>query len=172
MIESVVRKARTIGIDFIIFGGMTLKRGRQQDHFMRILSKHYPALPLEYEKIYPGYKYGEAIPVYYKSISQVFDTVASQHKMPKRIPVHLFQDILEENDLVTVILEQLDYLLRLKDIKSPFGYAAYAISRLAQPISSLKSLREIKGVGEKTEKLIQEIINTRTSSLYEKMLKG
>ena len=172
MIEDVVKKVKETGIDFVIFGGMTLKRGRQQDYFLSVLRKYYPELLPEYDKIYPDHKYGEAIPQYYKSVSRVFDTIASQHRVPKRIPVHLFKDILEENDLVAVILEQLDYLLRLKGAKSPFGYAAYSLSRLEQPISSLKNLQEIKGVGEATEKIIREIIKTRTSVYYEKMLKG
>jgi DNA repair photolyase len=172
MIENMLAKAKELGVDFIIFGGMTLKRGRQQDYFLRVLHKYYPELLPEYDMIYPGGKYGEAISQYYKSISQIFGNAASRHKIAKRIPAALFNDILDANDLVTVILEQLDYLLRLKGAKSPYGYAAYCVSRTEQPISTLKNIRAIKGVGKTTESIIKEIIQTGTSLYYQKLLCG
>jgi DNA repair photolyase len=172
MVDRAVSKAKEIGIDFIIFGGMTLKRGRQYDYFFNVLQNNYPGLVPEYDMIYQGGKYGEAIPEYYKSISQVFNTIAGKYKIPMRIPAILFNDILEENDVVSVILEQLDYLLRLKGAKSPYGYAAYSVSKLEQPISALKNIRTIKGVGKTTEAIIKEIIRTGSCVYYQKLLCG
>jgi DNA repair photolyase len=172
LIEEVVKRAKELGVDFIIFGGMTLKQGRQQNYFLKVLKENYPELIPEYAMIYPGNKWGQAIPDYHKSISQIFDTVAAQHKMPKRIPASLFNDILDENDLAMVILEQLDYLLKLKGAKSPYGYAAFSISKLKQPISALKNLKLLKGVGKTTENVIKEIIRTGTCSQYERLLRG
>jgi len=172
MIDRALLRAKQAGIDFIIFGGMTLKQGRQHDYFIEVLRKNYPELLPEYDVIYPPGKYGEAVPEYYKSISQVFDAVAGKYKIPKRMPAVLFNDILELNDVVMVILEQIDYLLRLKGAKSPYGYAAYSVSKLTQPIATLKDLRSIKGVGKTTEGMIKEIIRTRTCSYYEKLLRG
>jgi hypothetical protein len=168
----VVRRAKTTGIDFIVFGGMTLKPGRQQEYYLNVLRNHHPELLPEYASTYPGEKYGAANPDYYRAISQIFDLVASRYKMAKRMPAQLFNDILDENDLVTVILEQLDYLLRLKGAKSPYGYAAYSISKLAAPLSSLTNLRQIKGVGQTTEKVIREIIRTGSCVQYERLLRG
>jgi len=172
LIEDVVKKARELGVDFVIFGGMTLKQGRQQDYFLKVLKKHYPQLPPEYAMIYQADKWGQAVSDYYKSISRIFDEVATQYRIPKRIPVSLFHDILDENDLVIVILEQLDYLLRLKGAKSPYGYAAYSISKLKSSISTVKNIRDIKGVGKTTERVIREIIWTGTCAQYEKLLRG
>jgi DNA repair photolyase len=172
MIEAAVKKAKAVGIDFIIFGGMTLKQGRQKDYFLNVLRKHRPDLLPEYDMVYQGGKYGEATREYYSSISQVFDTVASKHKVAKRMPAIFFNDILEENDLVAVILEQLDYLLRLKGAKSPYGYTAYSISRLEQPISTLTSIRSIRGVGKTTEGIIKEILRTGSYTYYQRLLYG
>jgi DNA polymerase/3'-5' exonuclease PolX len=95
-----------------------------------------------------------------------------QYKIPKRIPPKLFKDILCENDLVIVILEHLDYFLKLEGKKSPFGYAAYSLSQLEVPLSTtLYELRTIKGVGKTTEHIIQEILKTGTSTFYERLLK-
>jgi DNA polymerase/3'-5' exonuclease PolX len=83
----------------------------------------------------------------------------------------LFKDFLKENDLVTVILEQLDYLCKLHDRNSPYSYAAYSVSQLDHPVSSIKNkLQDLKGVGPTTEKIILEILDTGTSSYYEKLL--
>ncbi len=172
MIDDLVRKAAEIGIDFIIFGGMTLKRGRQERYFQRVLKNRYPELPPEYAVIYRGSKYGEAIPEYYTSISRIFDSVASKHNIAKRIPATLFNDILDENDRVMVILDQLDYLIRLKGSKSPYGYAAYSISKLKTPISNMRNLTQIKGVGKTTEMVIREILQSGTCAQYEKLLRG
>lgn len=172
LIEDVVKKAKELGVDFIIFGGMTLKQGRQQDYFLNVLKKHYPQLLPEYAMIYQADKWGEAVSDYYKSISRIFDEVATRYNMPKRVPASLFNDILDENDLVIVILEQLDYLLRLKGAESPYGYAAYSISKLKSSISAVENIRDIKGVGQTTERVIREIIRTGTCSQYEKLLGG
>lgn len=172
MVDRALSRAKQSDIDFIVFGGMTLKQGRQRDYFIKILHQYFPGLLSQYDMIYPLGKYGEANPEYYKSIAQVFDTVASKYKIPKRMPAMLFNDILELNDVVTVILEQLDYLLRLKGAKSPYGYAAYSASKLTESISMLKNLRSIKGVGKTTEGMIKEIVRTGSCSYYEKLLRG
>jgi DNA repair photolyase len=170
LIDRLVSKAKQINIDFIIFGGMTMKQGRQQDYFLKVLKENYPQLLPEYATIYRGDKWGSATPEYYAAISQVFDAVASRHKIAKRIPARLFKDILSENDLLVVILEQIDYLLKLKGAKSPYGYAAHSISKLEEPISTLESVTQLKGVGKATASIISEVLRTGTSSYYEQLL--
>jgi len=170
-IDKSLRKAKEVGLDFVIFGGMTLKDGRQKDYFMRVLEDHYPHLTTEYHVIYPGDKYGGAIPRYYQSINQVFHSLTHKYQLPRRIPARLYNDILDENDLVSVILDQMDYLLQQDGKKSPYGYASYSISKLKEPLSSMQGrLRELNGVGPVTERLIKEILKTGTSTYYEKLL--
>jgi len=60
LMEETIRKASEINLDFIIFGGMTLKEGRQKDYFSKVLKQHYPELIIEYENIYQKNKWGEA----------------------------------------------------------------------------------------------------------------
>jgi DNA polymerase/3'-5' exonuclease PolX len=61
----------------------------------------------------------------------------------------------------------MDYFLRLEGKRSSFGYAAYAISKLNTPLSAMKNrLREISGVGAKTEQIILEILATKGSAYY------
>jgi len=173
LMEESVRKAHEIGLDFIIFGGMTLKEGRQKDYFFNNLKENYPELAVEYENIYKGNKWGNATAEYYGSIYQTFNIIVKRYGIPKRIPPALFRDILDENDLVIVILEHIDYLLKLEGKSSPYGYAAYSISRLKESLSAIKGdLQKLKGVGKTTERIILEILETGRSSYYEKLWTG
>ena len=173
LMEESVRKANKVGLDFVIFGGMTLKDGRQKDYFFNVLKEHYPDLIPKYQKIYTADKWGQASGEYYNSINLTFNRIAKKYKMPKRIPYALFKDTLSENDLVIVILEHIDYFLKLEGRRSPYGYAAYSISKLKEPLSSMKGeLRKLKGIGRTTEGIILEILETGTSSYYEKLLRG
>jgi len=171
IMEQSLRDAKKIDVDFLISGGMTLKEGRQKEHFLRSLLNYRPDLAVEYEHIYQKDQWGNAISSYYQSINETFDLLASTYNIPKRIPPHLFMDILSENDRICVILEHLDYLLKLKSKQSSYGYAAYTISKIDKPLSEMKqSLQTISGIGPVTEKIIQEIITKKTSKYYEKLL--
>jgi DNA repair photolyase len=171
LMEETIGKASEAGLDFIIFGGMTLKEGRQKDIFYKILRSNYPKLMGEYENIYQKNKWGEAAGEYYDSINQTFNSIIKKYKIPPRIPLAIYQDILEENDLAVVILEHIDYLLKLKGRTSPYSYSAYSISQLKEPLSFMRrGLKMINGVGEVTENIILEILDTKNSSYYKKLL--
>jgi DNA repair photolyase len=170
MIEETFRKAREVGVDFVIFGGMTLKEGRQKDYFDNVLKERYPQLATNYDQIYRGDPWGHATDKYYHSINSVFNQTSKSYKIPRRIPPVFYKDLLWENDLVIVMLEHLDYFLQLDGKRSSFGYAAYAISKIDRPLSTMKGeLRQIKGIGEKTEKIIIEILDTKNSSYYNRL---
>jgi DNA repair photolyase len=173
LMEQTVSKAKEAGVDFVIFGGMTLKEGRQKDYFYVALRRAHPELIAEYQNIYKGSEWGEATKEYYSLISQRFNSIAKKYKMPKRMPLALYRDILEQNDLAVVILEHIDYLLKLEGKPSSFGYAAYSISQLKEPLSTMKGeLQKIKGVSKAVEPVILEILETGSSSYYEKLLMG
>jgi DNA repair photolyase len=172
-IEKSIKKASEIGLDFVIFGGMTLKKGRQKDYFMNVLEKNYPGLLVNYSNIYKDDKWGNATSEYYKSLNNTFSYISRKYRINKRIPPYLFKDFLSENDLISIILEHMDYLLKLKGKKSPYGYAAYSISQIKKPLSSMKyNLRKIRGVGPVTEQIIWEILDTGSCKYYEKLLKS
>jgi len=173
ILQETVSKAKEIDLDFIIFSGMTLKNGRQKNYFLETLKKCYPHLIPDYSNIYKNDIWGSPTGEYYKSINSTFNTISKKYKIPRRIPAKLFNDILDKNDLVIVILEHLDYLLKLGGRESSYKWAANSISKLNEPLSKMKNdLRRINGVGPTTEKIILEILETGSSSYYEKLLTG
>ena len=124
-----------------------------------------------YRAIYRGSAWGEADGKYYRRIQDTFQSVAKKVGMPTRIPLRLFKDVIDETDLVVVLLDHIDYLLKMRGETSPYGFAAYSISRLKQPLTSLSlSLQSIKGVGRTAEKVIEEILRTGSSATYEKLM--
>ena len=168
ILDKTIKDASNAKVDFIIFSGMTLKSGRQMDYFYNQLKKYYPDLITEYHHIYRDDRWGNASKEYYDSIHKTFNTIAKKYQISKRIPQKLFDDILDENDKVIVILEHIDYLLKLHGKKSPYGFAAYSISKIQKPLSKLKyELCKIRGVGKITEGIILEILDTGTSKYYE-----
>ena len=171
VMEETIKKAKETGLDFIVFAGMTLKEGRQKEYFIKKLEEKFPEFLPHYENIYQKNKWGAPTEEYYGSINQTFNLLSRKYSMPRRIPVNLYRDILKENDLATIILEQLDYLAKLEEKPSPYGYAAYSISKLKEPLSEIKeNLRSIKGVGKVTESIIKEILKTGSSKYYENLL--
>jgi len=173
VMEETIEKAKEIDLDFIIFSPMTLKEGRQKKYFLKTLNKYYPHLIIDYSNIYKKNIWGIPGEEYQKSVHETFNNISKKYKIPRRIPPYLFKDILSENDLVIVILEHLDYLLKLEGKKSSYRWAANSISKLTEPLSSMESnLRQLNGVGPTTEKIILEILKTGSSSYYEKLLTG
>ena len=173
LMEEAVKEASKIGLDFIIFGGMILKEGKQKDYFHNTLKKNYPHLIKEYEDIYWRNRWGQAEEGYYNSINQRFSGLARKYRIPRRIPPRLYENMLSENDLVVVILEQIDYLLKMEGGKSPFGYAANLISKIKEPLTAMKGrLQELKGVGRATEDIILEILERGSSSYHRRLLAG
>lgn len=171
MIEAALVKGKEAGIDFVIFGGMTLKDGRQRTFFSQKMAEHYPELLPEYHCMYKDDKWGRPVEDYSESTHRIFDIIADQCKIPKRIPLALFKNIVDRSDLVVVILEHMDYLLKLRGEKSPFGYAAHSISQLKVPLPNrIPDLMHIEGVGKRTERTIREILDTGNSTQYQKLM--
>jgi DNA repair photolyase len=166
-----VKKAKEVGIDFIIFSGMTLKDGRQKDYFYKTLKENYPDLIVNYNNIYRADKWGSASREYYESINKTFSFFAREYKMPVRIPSFLFKDFIDTTDLVVIILEQIDYLLKIHGVRSSYGFAAYSVSNISIPLKDMRfNLRSIKGVGPTIEKIILEIIDTGSCKYYERLM--
>ena len=172
MKEALVR-AQEAGVDFVIFGGMPLKEGKQMDHFYDLLARSYPQLIGLYREIYTGNKWGSATKAYCERIHRRFSAIARRMQVPVRIRPHLYQDILDENDLVVVILEHIDYLQRLEGKSSLFGYEAQSLSTLQKPLSAVRhELGTIRGVSGRVVEVVTEILDIGSSSLYQDLICG
>ena len=171
LIDRALQAALDAEVDYLIFGGMTLKQGRQSSHFLSHLARHHAEFLGEYRKIYRADPWGQATAGYYRSLHERFRGIAGKYNLPLRMPPELFMDLLDDRDRIVVILEQMDYLFRLQGKASAYGHAARAIARLPEPIrDQLQSGKPISGVTGKARALIGEILTTGTAKQYEQML--
>ncbi|MGC9366619.1 MAG: radical SAM protein [bacterium] len=173
IIKQTLDQGKQAGIDFVIFGTMTLKPGIQKQYFMNVLRKNYPKLITPYQKIYALHSpWGEPNIPYRRHINQIFNKAANQLKIPKRIPPWIYDDVISLDQKIIVILDHLDYLIKLTGQKSPYGYASYSLSKINQSIShtSPEKLLKLNGIGPFTLKIIEEIIETGTSQYYLNLL--
>ncbi|MBN2510384.1 MAG: radical SAM protein [Spirochaetales bacterium] len=174
-IGSSVAAAKKSGFDFLVFGTMTMKSGRQRDHFMRVLKEYAPEKCGLYDMIYPPNPYGGATPEYTKSAALAFNTAADFFHIPKRIPLRLFENLVNMDERILVILDQIGGLTELQGERNTFGYAAYQLSqKVDKSGNSIKTMgseiKKVKGVGPKVLHTVLEIINTGTSGYYESMM--
>ena len=101
------------GADYVIFGGMTLKPGRQFDHFMGLVREKWPDLEPGYRKIYPGNRWGSALPGYYDKVHRRLAPIAREVGVPLRIPESMWGDLVSDIERRAILQEHRNYLRRL-----------------------------------------------------------
>lgn len=119
-----VAAAHEIGASFILFGGMTLKAGRQQDHFTSVLQHFAPDVLARYPRIYKGDHFGAAVIGYSQKIEQRFINAIRKYPLPRRMPPRLYWEICSEPDRLQIILSQLNYLQQASRQRHPFSRLA------------------------------------------------
>jgi DNA repair photolyase len=172
ILEQSIMDARDAGAQYIIFGGMTLKKGRQKDHFYNTLRKSYPGLVKKYDDLYEGSdRWGGARGQYPHQVYQRFFNLANEYRMPARIPASLFSSILNPNDRVIVMLEHILHIQRLMNEKTELGKAIKFVSALSEPLIQYRSGMFMQDeLGSETWEIIDEIIQRGTCPLYEKYI--
>ncbi len=161
--DAALAAAVDAGARYVLFGGLTLKDGRQKDHFLSALSGIRPDLVPAYRRLYPGDPWGAASGEYYSRINRTFGELARERRVPPRIPRGLFAGIVSGADLASVLLEQIHAMLELEGKNSRFRHAAFQLSRSkdgAVPV----------GIGPEAAQAIEEIRRTGTARLYEQLL--
>ena len=74
-IGDTLRAAVDIGLDFIIFSGMTLKPGRQREHLYKMMETHYKELIARYREMYKTDLWGNADKSYYDNLHRSFGRI-------------------------------------------------------------------------------------------------
>lgn len=167
-LEKSVSDIKDAGADFIVFGGLTLKQGTQGDYYYKFLQKNFPNLVKNYKDIYKNAgRYGSASGEHTDSIHYSFRDLIKKYEIPARIPKRLFIDQIDKKDFIIVILEHIDYYMMLYEMKSNYGYVAYQISNMEQPMDEiLEKLDSFKGMDKKIKEDIIELYETGGCARY------
>ena len=173
-VEALVRGVKEAGVSFALSGGMTLKGGRQQQHFMRVLRGRYPELVDRYAALYPGHKYGHATGETCQRVDLCCAGLLRQHRIPPRIPHRLFAGRVRRNVEVAMILSHMNYLLQLKGKeRKAYDYAGYRLQGLKESVDDLVAfdmLGKVPGVGPAVERLVREVVETGTCAYYTELM--
>ncbi|MEK6795565.1 MAG: radical SAM protein [Spirochaetota bacterium] len=174
MIEDVFSRAKDIGVDFIMAGGLTLKDGRQREYFDKTIHDMYPHTEEEYRSLYHGdasYRgnaYGQAYGGYYASLNTRILTAAQKYRMPIRMPRSVWPP-LSINSRVILMLEHIDFYLQCAGKRPSYVYAAHAVGALKESLRELTDVSAVNNVSEDAARVIREILDTGTSALYERL---
>jgi DNA repair photolyase len=167
MIDQSVCASREAGAQYVLFGGMTLKPGRQKEHFFSVVERLRADLPGRIASLYPPgeaqEKWGQALAKYYAGIGRYFDECALRRRVPPRIPRQLFPATVSGLDLVVVLLEHIGVLLGMEGRFLPFAREAARIARLASAADP--SVFTGPAASE-----VREILATGTCGLYERLM--
>lgn len=194
-IERMLQKAKTAGVDFVLFSGMTLKAGRQKDFFFEFIHENMPEIEQEIEQLYRhNDPYGQALPAYYAKLEAIFHELARKYRMQFRIPSEIFKGVIPGYTEAAIMLAHLGDYLRAKGIqRKAYQYAGYAIQKwafeLKKKIGRKKSfhysqiedefrrqvksgeIKQLSGIGEAIHKMLVQFVNTGGIPYYEQVRK-
>jgi DNA repair photolyase len=98
VVDETMARCAESGVDFVVCGGMTLKVGRQREHFLGVLAAHAPDLVPEVARHYGDDRWGMPDDRYYGPLAQRFVEAARRHHLPGRVPPRLYAALLDENE--------------------------------------------------------------------------
>ena len=132
-LEEVVQRAKNAGAQFVLHGGLTLKKGPQKARFLETLECYYPHLLPRYEELYSeGYfPRGE----YTFRVSQLAREICRRHGVPDRMS----RPILPGEKLVVNrrIAEKLLLRAYEMELERGTGYRTWAYRKAAWTVDEL-----------------------------------
>jgi len=107
-LRALLEMAVDAGVDFFMPGGLTLRPGRQKDHFFRVLEEHDPDLVPRYRELYAANRQcGSCIRAYRESSSLTAGRITAEYGLPEEIPHELYRSRLPLYDEIYVLLSHM-----------------------------------------------------------------
>jgi DNA repair photolyase len=133
-VQALVAKAREVGVDFVCYGGLTLRPGIQKDGFFAVLERNHPDLVPGYQKLFQANRSSGVPDVrYLERVDQRFRTALALHQMPARMPQSVFHGIVPLYTEVAILLEHRGWQLgETADGQGLLTQAGWAIAKWAR----------------------------------------
>jgi DNA repair photolyase len=178
--EGLAREAKAAGAEFILFGGMTLKPGRQKEYFFSIIKKRFPEF---IDKIRPIYeddnRYGTPI---WKRIP--INTMLLGHEICKKVGIrdrsirHRLPFEHEANNKVLGVLLDIEFyqqfmLGRPWSMNRPFHDLSVKIERSVDDLKCLMDegrLKEQLSTNDNMTEIVNQIIDTGTCDYLKQLI--
>ncbi len=104
-VRALVRECAAAGAEFVYPGGLTLRPGRQKDHFFALLAREWPGLMSTYRDLY-GENRPSGAPLRQASreLEGRLSAILREEAMPAMIPHGVYRDLLSVPDALFVLL--------------------------------------------------------------------
>lgn len=133
-LDALVGQASATAVDFVCYGGLTLRPGIQQDGFFALLAQHHPELVPGYRKLFAaGRASGTPDARYLARLDDRCRTTLALHHMPGRMPWPIFHRLVPTYTEVAVLLEHRGFVRgEAGDGRGPLARAGWAIAEWAR----------------------------------------
>lgn len=133
-----IRKFSEIGVDYVVYGTLTLKKGRQENYFMDYIKKNYPGYVKRYNRNYNGRRsWGGANEEYIDYISKKVYRLCQKYKLNSRIPVSLYKDIISSKDMCIIIMRHMAYYYDMESRSHSLNKSATVLLENSDPFTLL-----------------------------------
>ena len=117
--QSLFEKLKSLNVDFIMPGGLTLRPGRQKDIFIGVIKKEYPDLLKGFDDVYSENRpSGNSIFSYREKFNRQAQEILSHLEMSPGIPHYIYKNRMPLYDEVYVLLRHMQYLYSVKAINT------------------------------------------------------
>ncbi|MFX1283751.1 MAG: radical SAM protein [Promethearchaeota archaeon] len=170
-LKNIVKRAKEVGAEFIIPGGLTLKPGKNKQEYLGVVRRHFPDLMPLYQDLYRDNKYGSPNSKKMLNACKIVHELCKQYHLSDRIPRYIPPGVHKKNFLVSTVLYNLAYYYQWVSEKqwkfsSPFTKGANVIESLSFDMSKMKrnELRNRIKLHREVFSVVLEILETGTST--------
>jgi len=147
--EEVVWRAKDADAQFVLHGGLTLKKGPQKDRFVEALKHYYPQLVSRYEELY-GASYS-AERKYSCQVGRVAREVCRRHGIPYRMPRPILRGeglVVNKRIAENLFLRAYEMELDGESEHSVWAYrkAAWTVDELDENLADIYRLKGMRGL--------------------------
>jgi DNA repair photolyase len=117
--RAILREAKAAGASFVMPGGLTLRPGRQKEHFFSVLGDHDPGLIEPYRRLYAEERAsGICASPYRAERSAAWDRILAEESMPGLMPHAIHRRLLSPPDSLFILFCHMAELYSRRGIDS------------------------------------------------------
>lgn len=164
-----LRDLKRAGCRYVVFSGLTLKDGRQKDHYLNYLERLHPELLASTRALYPSSVRGAPDRHYQERINRLFFALSARAGLPRCIPLPLFAAVTSPGERLLLVLQQLADLADMSGTPHRFRLAYDKLRPLTDTPALLAAAA---GLEQTVRELAEKIANGRIPAVYRNWIGG
>lgn len=175
-LEAAAMAISDAGADFTLVSGLTLKPGRQREHFYGVLAQLDPTLVPRYRVLYGDDPHGAPRGNRQRELERRFLAFATRVGLNMRIPHRLFRGLVPKNVEAAMVLIHLGDMLGWQgEPVRDYQASGWALLKLRESISDLYPagmLGSVPGLGREGREVVEELLEMGRCERYEALMFG